>query len=187
MSKPRDIRVLKGGLTFGSRIYKAGELLEPQHCSPTVRAYASGEKKFFTGERVVEYVEVEVEVEPETKPTTTTDAEITDPEPTEEEVLEVDGGVVDEKGEVTADAPEPEPEVAPTELENDPVSGSDDSDLVDFILTMVEEGHTKTEVVETLAEGDEYTQKQVRAEFDRLMGEGRILETEERGKYRVAE
>ena len=188
MSKPRDIRVLKGGLTFGSRVYKAGELLEPRHHSERVHAYASGEKKFFTGERVVEFVEEAPEAESPSVltevtigngPVSSTDSE--ESEEVEADVLEIEGGTVDEQGEVTAEAP-PEPQAEPQ-----PEVETDESDLVDFILTMVEEGHTKTEVVETLAEGDEYSQKQVRGEFDRLMEVGRILETEERGKYRVTE
>lgn len=58
--------------------------------------------------------------------------------------------------------------------------------LEDLILTMVAEGQSKTAISETLGGLEEWTHREVRAEFDRLLQSGRIAQ-EDRGAYRVVD
>lgn len=83
------------------------------------------------------------------------------------------------------EAAEPVSEEAAPKAEADEAKA--DATLEKAILKAVREGHSKGEVVKQVAEGEPYSQRQVGAEFDRLVDAGRIVAGEDRGKYQVNE
>lgn len=58
--------------------------------------------------------------------------------------------------------------------------------LADLIKTLVREGESKTAITEALGASDQYSQRGVRAEFDRLLEAGEIVAGDKSGEYSVA-
>lgn len=85
-------------------------------------------------------------------------------------------------GEAPAKPEEPKSEPEPEPISDpEPVAGPS---LTDIILTLVAEGDNKSAIIAELGKTEEWTQAAVRAEFDRLMEDGKIASSKP-GEYRV--
>lgn len=83
--------------------------------------------------------------------------------------IEPEAEVETKEPEAEAEAPEVEPET---------------SELERLIFALVGDGESKSAIITEVGKTDTYTQREAKAEFERLMGAGRISEVD-RGKYVV--
>lgn len=157
MKKEMNIRVVVDGLTVGSRVYKAGDILQAEHVTEDFRRYASGELRFYDGRRVLEFT---TEAGPEPEPTE--GAEPVPPSAPPDTSVETIG-------------PNTETETAVTNL----------ADLILEQVREGKGKHAISR--EIGGQSEEYTIRGVLAEFDALVESGRIVEGEKPGSYSVKE
>lgn len=157
----RMARILIGGLTCGSTVFKEGDIVD---VSGHKDLYDLANGKKLLGKRYAEWVEGEA-------PTTAL----------REDELKAAKAAQEAKEAEAAPEPTPEPEVVEQPAPSTP------ADLEEAIKAGVKARKTKTAIVKELGASEEISQRQVGEKFDELLAVGIIVAGETPGSYSVEE
>ena len=165
----RNARVLITGLTHGSQMYNAGDVID---VAGNKSLYDLAEGKLIGGKRYLEWTEE--------KPSPVSDSPVAPVPKSKPSIPPEDESSAEE-------APEPPSTEAPTSTAEPAAAVELPSDLGEAIKVLVAAGKAKGTIVKELGKSEDISQRQVSEKFDELLAVGEIVAGESPGQYSVVD